>query len=86
MVIRMRKYIDKEQTELLEVTCNQCGRQLQVENGIIKEGCFHTKFAFGYFGHKDGELHSFDLCEACYNQMVDEFKIPITIEETTEFV
>ena len=31
---------------------------------------------WGYFSEKDGESHSFDLCEACYDKLTAGFKIP----------
>lgn len=73
----MRKYNNDNEPVLLEVTCNQCGRALKVENGILKEGCFHGDFAFGYFSERDGMRHRFELCEACYNKMIAGFQIPV---------
>ena len=77
----MRKYNDKESTELLEIQCNCCGKQLLVKNGIVREGCMMYQDIFGYFSHKDGEMHSFDLCEDCYDRIVQSFKISVSIEE-----
>ncbi|MFI3213887.1 MAG: hypothetical protein R3Y24_11135 [Eubacteriales bacterium] len=74
------------QGNLIEAKCNQCGKSLLVEQGILKEGCFDIRFQFGYFGNRDGEIHSFDLCETCYNQMIAHFQIPVTIEEAVEFM
>ncbi|MGL5259776.1 MAG: hypothetical protein ACRC7V_06660 [Lachnospiraceae bacterium] len=84
----MRK-IKKEEIEdkiLEEIWCNKCGKQLLVQNEVLKEGCFHSDFEFGYFSEKDGEQHSFDLCEACYDALVKEFSIPVTIREMNELL
>ena len=35
------------------------------------------------FSGKDGEIHSFDLCESCYDLLVQEFKIPPEKKEQT---
>ena len=35
----------------------------------------------GYFSEKDGERHSFDLCESCYDDLLRTFRIPAEIEE-----
>ena len=78
----MRKYNSENEPVLQEVVCNQCGRALKVEKGILKEGCFHGDFAFGYFSERDGMRHRFELCEACYNKMIAGFQIPV--EETQE--
>ena len=42
----MRKYREKElkETELNQVFCNQCGKELLVEDGILKEGCFSVDY------------------------------------------
>ncbi len=78
----MRKYKDENKMQLEEVICNKCGRLLKVENGIIKEGCFGADTVFGYFSEKDGTRQLFDLCENCYDAMVQEFSVPICeIEE-----
>ena len=82
----MRKYSNEEKRILAAVVCNGCGRQLKVENGELKEGCFCGRQAFGYFSTMDGEMHSFDLCEKCYHEFVHKFKIPVRIEEMTELV
>ena len=82
----MRIYTDNEGNELNKVICNQCKRELVVENGILKEGCYHGKQVFGYFSNKDGIVHNFDLCEACYYSFINAFKIPVLEEDYIEFV
>lgn len=82
----MREYSIAEKRILTAVTCNGCGRQLKVENGELKEGCFAGRQAFGYFSSMDGEMHSFDLCEECYRKMVNKFSVPVLVEEMTELV
>lgn len=77
----MRKYLDEKETELATVICNNCKKELMVENGILKEGCFAVNTTFGYFSEKDGQNHSFDMCEECYDKMIAKFKVPV--EERT---
>ena len=43
----------------------------------------HIEKSWGYFSGKDGEIHSFDLCESCYDLLVQEFKIPPEKKEQT---
>lgn len=78
----MIKYNNEESMELQEVICNRCGRKMRVERGILKEGCFHADYAFGYFSKRDGIRHKFELCEDCYDKMIAEFAIPV--EESPE--
>ena len=84
----MRKYKEKElqELELTNLVCNQCGKELLVEEGILKEGCFSTEYAFDYFSNKDGYIYSFDLCEDCFDKLIKGFKEPVEITETKEFL
>lgn len=78
----MRRYEDESNGQLIQVVCNQCKKDLKLENGYIKEGCFAADFCFGYFSKRDGMRHKFDLCEECYNRMIAGFQVPV--EEVTE--
>lgn len=82
----MRIYLDDDRKELVSVICNRCKRELRVENGIVKEGCFHAEAQFGYFSTKDGMRHHFDLCEKCYDRMAAGFAIPVEEEEVKEML
>lgn len=75
-----------ENNEVKEVFCNRCRKELVVENGIIKEGCFVGNVVWGYFSSLDGKRHGFELCEECYHRMIAEFAIPVTETDETEFV
>ena len=68
------------------IFCNGCGKKIVVENDIIKEGIFSIEYPFGYFSNKDGQIHQFDLCENCYDQIVEKFQIPCQVEENTEYL
>ncbi len=84
----MRAYKEKElkELELNRVFCNQCGKELLVEEGILKEGCFSADYAFDYFSNKDGYIYSFDLCEECFDKLIAGFENPAQITETKEFL
>ncbi len=84
----MREYKEKElqESQLTKVCCNQCGKELLVEDGILKEGCFGIDYSFDYFSNKDGYIYSFDLCETCFDKFVEGFKNPVEITETKEFL
>lgn len=68
----------KEQKTL---RCNGCGKTIEQENGMLREGVFEAQQEWGYFSEKDGERHSFCLCETCYDKMVKGFVLPVEIEE-----
>lgn len=79
----MRVY---EKEKLIKILCNQCGRPLQLVNGQIREGVCTVETSWGYFSEKDGEDHQFDLCEKCYDEWIQKFKIPVKSRERTELV
>lgn len=78
----MRKY--KKDGQLETVVCNLCGKKLAVKDGILREGAVSFEHAWDYFSEKDGEVHQFDLCEACYDDLENQFRIPADIVEQTE--
>ena len=80
----MRVYLDEKRTELVTVVCNACRKELLVENGILKEECIHVEHNFGFFGSRDGECDTFDLCEDCYRKIVANFSIPVEKWERKE--
>lgn len=73
----MRTYSEAKEAVLILAVCNCCGRELLVENGILKEESIEVKHTFGYFSEKDGETEEFDLCEACYQKIIGKFRIPV---------
>lgn len=82
----MRKLEESRERKLQRVLCNRCGKDLRVENGILKEGCLSVDYSFGYFSKKDGTKIRFDLCEECYEEITSRFAIPVEISEDTELL
>ena len=80
----MRKY--DELNRLTGMQCNCCKKELQIEDGIVKEGCFSVDYAWGYFSSKDGMTHRLDLCESCYDRFAKELAIPVTVTENSELL
>nr|MBQ8253154.1 hypothetical protein [Lachnospiraceae bacterium] len=72
--------------ELTQVICNRCGKQLKVENGLLKDAVFEAEQNFGYFSKRDGVKHSFDLCEDCYEEWIRMFCVPVTETENVELL
>ncbi len=72
--------IKSDEKRLQKIICNRCGKEISVVNGHETEGVFHGEYMWGYFSEKDGERHSFDLCETCYDRIVEQFCIPVEIE------
>ncbi len=76
----MRQYQIKETKDVKKIVCNKCGKEITVVDGRAEEGVFSADVAWGYFSEKDGEKHSFDLCESCYDKIIASFRIPVEIE------
>ena len=70
----MRQY-RKEETKVIDkIICNKCGKE------IVEADVLSVEKRWGYFSEKDNEVHSFDLCEKCYDELISTFQIPIEIE------
>lgn len=73
----MRKYENKE---LNLIICNRCKKEIPVRNDVPREDGLFVEKRWNYFSHKDNEVHRFDLCEQCYDELVAGFLIPPTKE------
>lgn len=82
----MRRYQIGQEAKLTQVLCNQCGRELKVADGYLREGCFTADTVFGYFSNKDGKHYHFDLCEECFDKLTAQFSVPVEIGEETELL
>lgn len=82
----MRKYKNCETQELQQAVCNMCGKNMKVNKGRLEEGAFHAEMPWGYFSEKDGEIHSLDLCEACYDKWIKSFAVEVTVKKNRELI
>lgn len=82
----MKKYTMIKTDTVDKLFCNCCGKEIPVDKGIAQKGVFSVRHAWGYFSGKDGQIHSFDLCEDCYDEITGGFAIPVTVEDATELV
>lgn len=69
-----------------DVYCNICGRKIRRSGGILLEDVFSARKEWGYFSHKDLQIHSFNVCEKCYNQLVSHFTIPVEVTFKKEVI
>ena len=59
---------------------------MAVKNGIVREGVLRIDHTWDYFSEKDGEVHHLDICEECYDNLIQTLRLPVELEETTEFM
>lgn len=65
-----------------KITCNKCGKEIFIQNNIPTGEALSVEKKWGYFSKgKDGEVHRFDLCEECYDELISGFKYPVDIKE-----
>lgn len=68
----------------MHIYCNSCSKELKYENGILKEDAFEARKEWGYFSNWDTQIHSFNLCEECYKEIINKFQIPVEVREKFE--
>lgn len=69
------------------IFCNYCGKAICTEDQRETASYLAIKKEWGYFSDgKDGTVHSMDICEECYDRMVQEFSIAPQIDQVTELV
>lgn len=73
----MKQYRTKEIREVDKVICNKCGKEISSRNGCLTEDVLQVEKRWGYPSEKDNEVHTFDLCETCYDEWVETFLIPV---------
>lgn len=68
------------QNTVEKIICNKCKKEIEVINGIPRGDFLEVEKRWGYFSEKDNDVHRFVLCEACYDELVKSFGIPVEIE------
>lgn len=48
--------------------------------------CVYIRSQMGLLFGKDGEVHHFDLCEECYDEVTAEFRVPVDVEDEIELL
>ncbi len=61
---------------ITKIYCNKCGRLIGTRDKFEKVDYLSVKKEWGYFSNKDMEIHSFELCEHCYDELIKQLKIP----------
>ena len=76
----MREYRMQESKIVEKIICNKCGKMIHVHQGIAEEDTLSVEKRWNYFSKKDNDVHRFDLCEACYDEFIGTFQIPVEQE------
>lgn len=70
----MRIYKTKlvERKKLQYIMCNKCGQNVDIKN--YKDFLYINK-TWGYNSNYDGEYHEFEICQSCYDELINSLKI-----------
>lgn len=79
----MKKYKTRQAKVLVDVCCDICGNSCKHKHiipddecspGIVQDqDCEYATLSatWGYFSRKDGESYHLDLCEDCFDELVE---------------
>ena len=70
----MRQYKKEDTVAVEKYICNKCGKEITLGDVLSVDK------RWNYFSNKDNEVHHFDLCETCYDELVAGFQFPVEIE------
>jgi len=76
-VMRVYENVSVNDEKVQKVLCNCCGKEITKQQGYFCDH-LHIEKQWGYFSEKDGRQDKFDLCESCYDKIVNGFVIPIS--------
>jgi protein-arginine kinase activator protein McsA len=80
----MKRYDEETKTEWM--ICNCCGQKIARQQEYDRVAVLTVSKVWGYFSKWDGSRHSFDICEDCYEKMIQSWKYPPDREEETELL
>lgn len=69
------------------IYCNCCGEAICASDKMGETSFLTIQKEWGYFSNeKDGEIHSMDICEPCYDELVRVFAIAPERKKVTEYL
>lgn len=75
-----------ENGKMKNIYCNSCGKKIKIKNEVVQEGIFEAEIKWGYFSNKDGRKDEFDVCEKCYDAIVEKFLYKPDYKDYTELL
>lgn len=69
-----------------KMICNSCGKEICPCMGAPVAEYLHVAKEWGYFSRKDGMRQEWNLCESCYDRLLESFQVPASAQEVTELV
>ncbi len=63
------------------IICNKCEKKIEKNIHNYYDDFLEIKKRWNYHSSFDNEIHTFNLCEKCYKELINSFVIPINIED-----
>lgn len=70
--------LDVPTETIIDIICNKCGQSCKTEFDY-EHAVGHSYF--GYGSKHDMEIYKFDLCEKCFFELEDSFKIKSLVDD-----
>ncbi len=76
--MRVYKTVAIKKQELDEVICNLCGDHIKKDAFGNFEDYLEINKTWGYASNRDGETHRIDICQKCFEKLIQQFKLPVS--------
>lgn len=63
--------INEIRNETDAIICDACGKEIRKNKFGEFDDFYHIEKTWGYHSDKDGRHDSFDICEECYDRMLE---------------
>ena len=75
--MRILRSVLVEKVEATSIVCNRCGMSFDCDDDFENNLIHNFDIEFGYGSEHDFEEWTFDLCEACIDELAESFKIKV---------
>ena len=81
VAVEIYKNVNTKIQEIDEVICNYCGNKIDTDSLGYRKDYIHIEKRWGYNSEKDGDFTEIDICEKCFDKILNDCKVmPKTIE------
>ena len=70
----MRTYKTEPKKVVDEILCDCCGKSCTITEPVIEHEYASIEAIWGYFSNQDGNQYNLDICEDCFNEVLELIK------------
>lgn len=70
----MKTYKKKTVKVIDNIYCDSCGETCTMDEPVIEHEYAELSATWGYFSNQDGSQYDIQLCEKCFNEVIDFLK------------